>query len=644
MPKHLKNFYEFGPFRLDPQKHRLLRDGERIHLSPKSVEALLVLVQNAGKMLEREALMQAVWTDTFVEDANLTVAISHLRKALGQNGETAEYIETIPRVGYRFVAEVRETIAESAPLILEKHTLSRTVIEEEDLSDATAAVSVAVTSKPVLRITSTRTYVFVAAVLSVVTVGGIILTPRLMRSASPSEPQIKSLAVLPFKVVGGDSGNDHEGVGMADVLITRLSNIREINVRPTSSVMAFDRPEQDSISAGRKLGVDAVLEGTIYRANNQARITARLVRISDQSPLWATQFEKPLQDEFRMQDDIAVQLVEALSLNLSGGEKNALTKRYSESSDAFELYLKGRYHWNKRNWEGMIESERLFRNAIERDPNFALAYVGLADRLATDKSSSEASLAVQKALELDPNLAEAHATLGFINTFHEWKWREAEDSFKRSIQLNPGYATAHHWYATLLEIEGRNEEAKAQLRRALEIDPLSYNFLADLGQAYYFAHEYDQAKDYCRKALDIYPDFIFAHEYLSDIYLQTGDYDAAVEERLIAKKIGLTFAHMPGTQQDELEKLLDRNRQLYRTQGLKAFFTPNLVHTTEAGSPTYGEAKIHALLGDKEEALRSLELAFQVKNFAMPYVKVDPVFDKLHDEPRYQTILKKMNL
>ena len=208
-------------------------------------------------------------------------------------------------------------------------------------------------------------------------------------------------------------------------------------------------------------------------------------------------------------------MVDALALNLSGNEKTALNKVYTESADAYQLYLKGRYRWNKRDRADVSEAELLFRKAIEKDPNFALAYVGLADSMVFDARQDETHTAISKALELDPNLGEAYATLGFYQTVHKWKWEEAEARFKKSIELNPGYATAHHWYAVLLGIEGRNDEAKVEMQRALEINPTSYNFLADLGQIYYFNHEYDKAKEYCNRALEIYPDFRFAHGYLS---------------------------------------------------------------------------------------------------------------------------------
>lgn len=524
-------FYEFGEFRLDVEKHRLLREGEIVSLTPKAVETLRVLVERPGVLVERDELMDFVWHDVTVEDGNLSVTISMLRKALGEDGNSRKFIETVPRLGYKFVAEVRQVVEQVPALVIEKQTFGRVVIDEEiRLGRKNKSVSeshLRLSARPrLLAVTATASAVVLA-------IGAFsYFRPWRPNPAGAGTANIRSIAVLPFKTIDAGSGNSHQGLGMADILITRLSNIRKINVRPTSAVMSFENPNEDSLSIARKLLVDAVLEGTIYRAGDKVRVTGRLIKVSDQTVLWSGQFERLTRDELQLQNEIALQVVDALALNLSGNEKSALTKRYTESADAYQLYIQGRYHWNKRNYEGLAEAERLFRNAIERDPNFALAYVGLADTTAFSYRQAEMYPALNKALELDPNLAEVYATQGFAFALHEWKWKEAEGSFKRSIELNPGYATAHQWYATLLGIEGRHDEAKAEMRRALEINPLSYNFLADLGQAYYLAREYDKAKEYCYKALELYPDFVFAHTYLFQVYLQTSEYEAAIEQTL----------------------------------------------------------------------------------------------------------------
>src|SRR5262249_4419203 len=445
---------------------------------------------------------------------------------------------------------------------------------------------------------------------------------------------------LPFKDMGG-AGDEHLGLALADVLITRLSNLKDVKLRPTSAVQKFEGQEQESTAAGRLLGVDAVLEGSIYRSHEKIRVTARLLRVSDQSTIWSGQFDDKSNDVLAVQNAIAEQVADALDLNLSAGQKSALTRRYSENADAYQLYVKGRYFWNQRSWSGMVQAEYFFRRAIEKDPDFALAYLGLADKLFTESANPEAYTALSKALARDPNLGEAHATMGFAQMFHHWDWRKAEESFKRAIELKPGYATAHQWYATLLAITGRVDEAKQEMRRALEIDPMSANLLADLGQMHYFAREYGEAETYCRKALEVAPNFVFAHAYLVDIYLKTGrEADAFEEYHKWARSD--TFDPAPANigQSDDI-----RLRAEYLQSGMNGFLRHRIedlgVRCTGA---CYVLAKSYALLGDKERALAGLEKSYERKDFLLPFVKADPVFDPLHNEPRFQRLLMLIGL
>lgn len=641
-----KLFYEFGEFRLDTEKHRLLREGEIIAITPKAVETLTVLLQRRGRLVERDELMNEVWPDVAVEDGNLTVTVSMLRKALGEDGNGRRFIETVPRLGYKFVADVREVIEEVPALVFEKQTSGRIVIDEQ------IKFGRKITEGAALPLFSARTRSQTAAVAIVVLVVGVFAYFRPWKSNPPTAgaANISSIAVLPFKTIDSQVTSSHQGLGLADILITRLSNINRIKVRPTSAVTGFENSQEDSLSIARKLQVDAVLEGTIYRAADKVRVTGRLIKVSDQSTIWSGQFERLVKDEFQLQNEIAMQVVDALALNLSGNEKNALTKHYTESADAYQIYLKGRYEWNKRNHGGLSEAQRLFKNAIEKDPNFALAYVGLADSLIFSDNQVEVSAALGKALELDQNLAEAYATQGFNLAVHYWLWKDAEGSFKKSIELNPGYATAHHWYAILLGIEGRNGEAKAEMQRALEIDPTSYNFLADLGQVFYFNHEYDKAKDYCRKALEIYPDFAYAHRYLYDIYLQTGEYEAAIEENYKGQIALDRVNNQPAATEQATLANLAREKEKYRQVGMKKFMEQGIAQSqkdltsTRDPSARFGVARSYALLGEKEKALDNLERALEDRPFMMAWVRADPRFDSLRSEPRYQAILKNMGL
>jgi DNA-binding winged helix-turn-helix (wHTH) protein/TolB-like protein len=427
MSVQVSRIFEFGPFRLNEAECQLFREGKQVPIPPKVFATLMLLIENRGHLVGKDELMSRLWPDSFVEEVSLNRSISTLRKALGDTTTAPLYVETVPKRGYRFIAPVIETTG-CDELIVERWSSAEIVTEEveETLSPysqprlgISSAIEKAHITVPAPAISTApkpgtdirRRFLFAALALAAFAAASSYFWSSNRDGRVPATAPLKSIAVLPFKVMGAESGHEHIGLGVADVLITRLSNIRELNVRPTSAVMNF--VGTDSAAAGRQLKVDAVLEGTIYRAGDRVRVTARLLKVSDQSPLWAGQFEKPLQDELKVQDEISLQLVDALALSLSGAEKIALTKRYTESADAYQLYLKGRYHWNKRYYEGFVEAERLFRNAIEKDPNFALAYVGLVDKLAmTDPHLSmtvvtdEKIRSLKKALELDPNLAE----------------------------------------------------------------------------------------------------------------------------------------------------------------------------------------------------------------------------------------------
>lgn len=311
---------------------------------------------------------------------------------------------------------------------------------------------------------------------------------------------------------------------------------------------------------------------------------------------------------------------------------------------SYQLYVRGRYEWNKRTPAAMNEAERLFRNAIEKDPNFALAYVGVADYIVMGANAAETTNALTRALELDPNLAEAYATAGFNYTFHTWDWQTAEVNFKRSIELNPGYATAHHWYAILLAIQGRTDEAKSEMRRALEINPMSHNFLADLGQLHYFTREYDKAEEYCRKALEIYPEFIGAHDHLYHVYLQTGEYDKVVDEYLEFSKSYASYAGQTDKDMERWSKSVADIRAAYQQGGIRRYVESRLSFKGNDSNIFYYNAMWYAFLGEKEKALDYLEKACESRAFLLVFVKADPAFDPLRKEPRYQAILREMNL
>lgn len=614
---------EFGKFRLDAEKRILWFEKEPVSLALKEIELLSVLTENPGEVVTKEELLNRVWADSFVEESNLSRHVYVLRKTLKEFG-AGDLIETVPRRGYRFKGETRT----DSQIVIERRSVTTTLIEEvpdTKVETGPAKRSVLLTRRAVLGL----------AFVLLTAAGGIVVWRQKRAAVSTT---IRSVAILPFNTLNAEKGDENDGLAITDLLITRLSNIREITVRPTSAVLNF--AGGDSIAAGEKLNVDAVLEGTVFRSAGNVSVTARLLKVSDGTPIWAGQFEKTAGDKLALQNEISLQLVDALALSLNSDQKHQLTKRFTESTEALELYTRGRYQWNKRSTTALSEAERLFRNAIEKDPNFALAHVGLADTLVMRELTPSLSIqAANRALEIDPDLGEAHATLGFIKMFYEWKWEEAEAEFKKAIELNPNYATGHHWYATLLAIEGRHDLAKSEMHSALGINPLSQNFLADLGQIHYFAGEFKEAEEYCLRSLAIDPDFIFAHKYLQNIFIMEGEYEKAVEEQ-----VRYGYYENPLARKENLETaVLDAKNRLRKTSA-KQYLLEALIAAPKHPNHSYHNAVIYSLTGETEKALQNLERAYEGRAFMSAFVKPDPVFAALRNEPRYRDLLSKMDL
>lgn len=634
-----KDSHKFGDFRFETDSRLLWRNGSLVPLTPRSAELLNALLQRRGEVLSRDELIDRVWKDTFVEEGNLNYTISQLRKVLNSNGNTDEFIQTVPRRGYRFIDDPHAT-----EIVFENHSLTETVIEEIHTSSPDLVAIPRKRSAPVAR----TAVVMLSLAAIVIAAIALAVTWRANPPATgAASPGVRSIAVLPFKTADGDS--DHRGLGLADVVITRLSGMSEISVRPTSAVMAFENQAVDAVKVGQELQADAVLDGMIHRTTDTVHVTARLVRVADGAALWSGVFEKPASDQMSIDSEIVAQLANALSLNRASATASDQGRPYTTHADAYQLYVRGRYEWNKRDQQGLHEAQRLFRNAIDADPNFALAYVGLADSLAFENETQELNDSLVKALALDPNLGEAYATYAFTLALHQWRWKEAEENFKKAIELSPGYATAHHWYATLLGIQGRSQEAEAEMKRALEINPLSHNFIADLGQVYYFQRDYEKAEDYSRRALAIDPDFVFAHWHLENIYWRTARSEKAIDELVTRIEID-SRSKGDGSSKPFFEKSRNAYRNAYRKGGLEQFvraynedYGGSAFSARNPNTP-FSHARWFTMMGRKDDALDNLDKAYEQRAFLMAWVKADPIFDELRDEPRYQAILRKMGL
>jgi serine/threonine-protein kinase len=465
---------------------------------------------------------------------------------------------------------------------------------------------------------------------------------RLNSSVGPVP--IRAIAVLPFKPVVEASRDEILEMGMADTLITRLSSIRRVNVRPMSAVRKYAGLEQDAIAAGREQRVDAVLDGSIQKSGEKIRVTVRLVSIADGAALWTGQFDERFTDIFSVQDAISEKVAGALAMQLTGQERELLAKRYTGSAPAYLAYSHGRYFWSKRTYDGLQRAIECFNQAIAIDPHYALAYAGLADTYNTlgalgflpqKEASPKASEMATKALELDDTLAEAHGSLAAALADYYWNWPEAEKHFQRAIALNPSYAYVHEMYAEYLSYVGRHEEAIAEAERAQTLDPTSSPSVARLGMSYNFAGQYDCALEHFRTALDLDPNFHLTHFGIGQVYRRQGRYEEALAEMRQARALGMKDAlpimgliYAVSGRRREAQQVLDELNELSKREHV----------------PAFNRAVVYVGLGDKERAFEWLEKAYADREWYLWLLKEGGAFERLQSDPRFTDLLRRIGL
>jgi serine/threonine protein kinase len=455
-----------------------------------------------------------------------------------------------------------------------------------------------------------------------------------------------SIAVLPFEDLSPQKDQEFFCDGFAESLINALTKIKDLRVPARASSFSFKEAERNISEIGNELNVSSVLEGSVQKAGNKIRITVQLINVHDSSLVWSEQYDRNIEDVFSIQDEITLEIVKKLKLDLIGEEKKNLTKRYTDKIEAYNLYLRARFHWNKRTEEGFELTIQYLQEAIEKDPLYALAYSGIADtynvlgwysHLSPYEAFPKAKDAALKALEIDDNLAEAHASLAAYYLWHDWDWQYAEREFKRSIELNPGYATAHHWYADCLTIMERSDEAIAEMKRAHELDPLSLIINTDIAKEYLYARKYDQALEYCKKTLELDPDFYRVYKYLGQAYVQTSQLDEAISVFQNAVDISrghpgifawLGYVYALAARNSEAQKMLEEleNRQSHQYV-----------------SPIYF-AFVHIGLGENERAFEYLEKAYSERSPWLLYIHRSPIYDSLRSDSKYSALLRRMKL
>jgi len=630
---------QFGAYEVSLQSGEVRKAGMRIRVQQQPMKLLEILLERPGEIVTREELRRRVWPNEGFGDFDqaLNIAIGKLRSAFGDSAENPRFIETLPKRGYRFIAEVSVVGADARPQRPESAPGDGLATDPEPTKHG---AGLAVAAKGRLS-SSHRLIIAGALVLSF-----LVVSLWLFRTPSCGPRSIRSLAVLPLDNLSGDASQNYFADGMTDELITDLAQISALRVISRTSVMVYKGARKPLPQIARELNVDAVVEGTVLRSGDHVRITAQLIEASTDKHLWAQSYESELRDTLALQNKVAAAIADQIRINLTPQERAALKNVEVVNPEAYESYLKGRYFWNKRTADGLKVALAYFNQAIEQDPNYAQAYSGLADTYAllgdwqyaamTPKEAfPKAKAAAIKALELDSQLGEAHNSLAFVLDGFDWDLNSGGNEFRRAIELAPGYATAHHWYAWHLSLLGRYDPAIAEMRKAQNLDPLSLIINADLAELLVVAHSYDESILQSRKTIEMDPNFALAHNQLAQAYLQEHRYDEAIAELTKAIKLSggspafianLARAYVASGKRSEALKLLN---------DLKKRSNPSYSNAAEI-------AVIYASLGDTDQAMNWLEKGYEER--FNPGVLLRPGFDPLRSDPRFQDLVRRIGL
>ena len=576
--------YEFNGFRLEEAQRRLLYQGQPVPIKPKTLDLLLFLIEMRGQLVVKDDLMREVWPDAIVEENNITVTMSILRKTLGDR-VPEQFIETVPRRGYRFVAEVTEISA--TPVVGGER-------------------------------------------------GGDV-------AGTEPEESIDSLAVIPMESPGDDPSVDYLSDGITESIINMLSRIPKFRVLACSTVFRFKSKNVDPQNIGTTLNVKAVMMIRVIRLGENLIIRSELVNVSDGSQLWGEQYNRNPSDILAVQDEIAKAITESLKFKLTRGERIRLYKQPTDNIEAYNLYLRGRYFWNKYSKDWVLKAIEAFQQAIAIDSNYALAHCGMADayfRLSNvhfppREVLPKAKESALRAIEIDDNLAEAHSSLGLIKVYYDHDWVGAESEFRKAIKLNPDLVSAHQRYGSLLTFMGRFEEALRHYEMALELDPFSLQVNMNLATTYYLRGEHDRAINYLTRTSELEPNYMPVHFVMACTRIQQNRLAEAIEEFQFIYKLDeeaylalgfMGYAHALAGERDEAETLLNILTDISK----RKYVSP------------YSMLVIHLALGPEERVYELLEQLYEERNDWLVWLKVSPELRGLRNEPRFKNLLKRI--
>jgi DNA-binding winged helix-turn-helix (wHTH) protein/tetratricopeptide (TPR) repeat protein len=578
--------YEFSGFRLEEAQQRLLFNGEPVALKPKILDLLRYLIQSRGQLIAKDDLMREVWPDTIVEENNITVSMSILRKTLGEDRQKPRFIQTVPRRGYRFVAEVIE-LSPDPITVGDPHKI--TVVSETD------------------------------------------------------EAPIDSLAVLPMDIGEKDPNVEYLSDGITESIIDLLSRIPNLRVLARSTVFRFKDKQIDPQEVGRLLNVRAVMMIRVIKLGGKLIIRSELVKVADGSQLWGEQYNRSPSDILAIQEEIARAITESLKFKLTSSDSISLARHPTENIEAYNLYMRGRYFWNKYSKEWVMKAIEVFQEAIQIDSYYALAYCGLADayfRLSNvhfppREVMPKAKEAALRAVEIDDNLAEAHSSLGLVKVYYDHDWIGAEAEFRKALKLDPNLVSAHQRYGSYLTFMGRFEESIRHYETALELDPFSLQINMNLATTYYLRGEYDRAINHLNKTSELEPSYMPTHFVLGSAYVQQGRLQEAIEQFQFIYKMDeeayialgfMGYAHALNGQRAEAETLLNILQDIAE----RKYISP------------YSLLLIHLAIGPLERVFQLLEQLYEERNDWLVWLKVSPELKNLRSDPRFQDLLRRI--
>ncbi len=618
--------FRIATWLIEPRLNTVSRNGATTRLEPKVMEVLVCLARRAGEPVSKEELLQTVWPDTFVTDDGLKRSISELRRVFQDDAREPRVIETIPKRGYRLVV----------PVVPANGAM-------ESSTQATPSPAITGAAGTGAR----RVWKWAVAVGGAVLISVLLLALRGRRADTVAVPPIHSLAVLPLQNLSADPAQEYFSDGLTDALITELAQIDSVKVISRTSTIQYKGTKKTLPEIARELKVDGVIEGTVQRSGERVRITTQLVHASDKH-VWAESYEGDLHDVLALESHVARAIAAAVKIKLTPEQNARLASSVRVDREAYDLYLKGRYFWNKRDAAGLKKALDYFQQAAAKEPRYAAAQAGLADTYALlgasgydvlprNEAMEKSRAAAREALMIDDQLAEAHASLAFVVYSYDWDWTTAEKEFQRAIALNPNYPTAHQWYSEMLNDLGRKQEALAQADAALSVDPVSVNASQNMARAYYFARRFDEAIETTSKTLELDPSFAIAHLRLGRAYAAKGIYGPAIKEFQ-------EFARLSGDVPLAIASIGNaRGRSGDRAGAMRSL---DELTKLAKGRPVSSMcfALVYAGLGDNDQALAALERAYRERSDFLLVLKVDPLFDGLRSDPRFEDLLRRIGL